>query len=145
MMDIVLSNVLLGHIFFVVCHPGDVFRCGYHGKPSLEPLHFHIVSQDFTGERMRKVYHWNSFTTGDAGDATADTCCCFAKSADSNRANMSRNSQESLDVVGFVVWSWPWHNHRSTEMKTPVKDCWGIAISAAAVAASSAVFARALP
>ncbi|CAM9127374.1 unnamed protein product [Ectocarpus fasciculatus] len=41
-----------------------VVRCGYHGIPSLEPLHLHIISQDFDSERLTKRKHWNSFTTG---------------------------------------------------------------------------------
>ncbi|CAB1108398.1 unnamed protein product [Ectocarpus sp. CCAP 1310/34] len=41
-----------------------VIRCGYHGIPSLEPLHLHIISQDFDSERLTKRKHWNSFTTG---------------------------------------------------------------------------------
>ncbi|CAM9459764.1 unnamed protein product [Pylaiella littoralis] len=40
-----------------------VVRCGYHGIPSLKPLHLHIISQDFDSERMKKRSHWNSFTT----------------------------------------------------------------------------------
>ncbi|CBN74191.1 FHA-HIT protein [Ectocarpus siliculosus] len=40
-----------------------VIRCGYHGIPSLEPLHLHIISQDFDSERLTKRKHWNSFTT----------------------------------------------------------------------------------
>ncbi|CAM9128689.1 unnamed protein product [Hapterophycus canaliculatus] len=42
---------------------GEV-RCGYHGIPSLQPLHLHIISQDFSSARMTKRKHWNSFTTG---------------------------------------------------------------------------------
>ncbi|CAM9712328.1 unnamed protein product [Scytosiphon promiscuus] len=42
---------------------GEV-RCGYHGIPSLEPLHLHIISQDFDSARMTKRKHWNGFTTG---------------------------------------------------------------------------------
>ncbi|CAN0411320.1 unnamed protein product [Ectocarpus sp. 12 AP-2014] len=41
-----------------------VIMCGYHGIPSLEPLHLHIISQDFISERLTKRKHWNSFTTG---------------------------------------------------------------------------------
>lgn len=39
-------------------------RCGYHGIPSLQPLHLHIISQDFDSVRIKKLRHYNSFTTG---------------------------------------------------------------------------------
>lgn len=40
-------------------------RCGYHGIPSLQPLHLHIISQDFDSVRIKKLRHYNSFTTGE--------------------------------------------------------------------------------
>lgn len=39
-------------------------RCGYHAIPSLQPLHIHIISQDFDSPALKKKQHWNSFTTG---------------------------------------------------------------------------------
>ncbi|CAM9273729.1 unnamed protein product, partial [Ascophyllum nodosum] len=39
-------------------------RCGYHSIPSLDPLHLHIISQDFDAPRLKRKSHWNSFTTG---------------------------------------------------------------------------------
>ncbi|CAN0225037.1 unnamed protein product, partial [Laminaria digitata] len=42
---------------------GAVRRCDYHAIPSAEPLHLHIISQDFDSSFMRKITHWNSFTT----------------------------------------------------------------------------------
>ncbi|CAN0566071.1 unnamed protein product, partial [Ectocarpus sp. 12 AP-2014] len=30
----------------------------------MEPLHMHIISQDFDSERLRMPRHWNIFTTG---------------------------------------------------------------------------------
>ena len=41
-----------------------VIRCGYHAIPSVEPLHVHIVSQDFDSPDMFRNSHWNGFTTG---------------------------------------------------------------------------------
>ena len=43
--------------------PDAVFRCGYHGVPSMKRLHLHVVSQDFDSFRMRKQHHWNTFNT----------------------------------------------------------------------------------
>ncbi|CAM9459835.1 unnamed protein product [Pylaiella littoralis] len=40
-----------------------VVRCGYHGIPSLKPLHMHIISQDFESVRMKRINHWNGYTT----------------------------------------------------------------------------------
>jgi Scavenger mRNA decapping enzyme C-term binding len=38
-------------------------RVGYHGNPSLRPLHLHVISQDLDGRAMKTLKHWNSFTT----------------------------------------------------------------------------------
>ncbi|CAN0353020.1 unnamed protein product [Ectocarpus sp. 6 AP-2014] len=38
-------------------------RIGVHAVPSMEPLHMHIISQDFDSERLRMPRHWNIFTT----------------------------------------------------------------------------------
>lgn len=43
-------------------HGGD-FRAGYHVSPSLEPLHLHVISQEFDSACLKKKKHWNSFTT----------------------------------------------------------------------------------
>jgi len=43
----------------------NVIRMGYHAIPSLQPLHLHIISNDFQGEYMKKKQHWNSFTHPD--------------------------------------------------------------------------------
>ncbi|CAN0091562.1 unnamed protein product [Ectocarpus fasciculatus] len=38
-------------------------RIGVHAIPSMEPLHMHIISQDFDSDRLRRPRHWNIFTT----------------------------------------------------------------------------------
>lgn len=43
--------------------PGLRLRLGYHSVPSLQPLHLHIVSQDFHSPALKTKKHWNSFTT----------------------------------------------------------------------------------
>ena len=36
---------------------------GYHAVPSLEPLHLHIISDDFDSDYMRTKKHWNSYVS----------------------------------------------------------------------------------
>ena len=44
--------------------PGvGTFRIGFHGIPSLTPLHLHIISTDFRSPWMKKRHHYNSFST----------------------------------------------------------------------------------
>jgi diadenosine tetraphosphate (Ap4A) HIT family hydrolase len=43
--------------------PGLHLRLGYHSVPSLQPLHLHIISQDFDSPSLKTKKHWNSFTT----------------------------------------------------------------------------------
>ncbi|KAF8821667.1 hypothetical protein IE077_001750 [Cardiosporidium cionae] len=66
------STLLRKLQFYVRCiaknlqiHDGKdvVFRCGIHAIPSLEPLHFHLISQDFQARGLKSVKHWNSFNT----------------------------------------------------------------------------------
>lgn len=42
---------------------GLKFNIGYHGIPSLNPLHIHIVSDDFDSPSLKHKKHWNSFTS----------------------------------------------------------------------------------
>eukprot|EP00904_Undaria_pinnatifida_P014032 jgi/Undpi1/975/HiC_scaffold_10.g04439.m1 len=42
---------------------GDRSTCGYHAIPSAEPLHLHIISQDFDSPWLKRPSHWISFTT----------------------------------------------------------------------------------
>ena len=54
---------------------GAALRIGYHAVPSLEPLHLHIISQDFDSPCLKNKRHWNSFTTAffiDASTAVAE-------------------------------------------------------------------------
>lgn len=44
-----------------VCGGGVPVGVGYHAIPSMEPLHIHIVSQDFHSPCLRNKKHWNSF------------------------------------------------------------------------------------
>lgn len=41
----------------------DRIQLGYHSLPSLEPLHLHIISQDFDSPCLNKKKHYNSFAT----------------------------------------------------------------------------------
>lgn len=41
----------------------NVIKIGYHGIPSLYPLHIHIVSGDFDSPCLKNKKHWNSFTS----------------------------------------------------------------------------------
>jgi len=50
--------------------PGLRLRLGYHSMPSLQPLHLHIISQDFDSPSLKTKKHWNSFTTPFFLDAT---------------------------------------------------------------------------
>lgn len=36
---------------------------GFHANPSLSPIHLHLISLDFSMKAMKKIIHWNSFTT----------------------------------------------------------------------------------
>ena len=38
-------------------------RIGFHAKPSLYPLHIHILSDDMDSPAMKNKKHWNSFTS----------------------------------------------------------------------------------
>lgn len=49
---------------------GLILRLGYHSVPSLQPLHLHIISQDFDSPSLKTKKHWNSFTTPFFLDAT---------------------------------------------------------------------------
>jgi len=45
--------------------PGsDVFKLGFHAKPSMPCLHLHVISQDLRGVGMKTRRHWSSFATG---------------------------------------------------------------------------------
>jgi len=44
------------------CGGGLPLRLGYHAVPSLEPLHLHVVSQDFNSPCLKHKKHWNSFS-----------------------------------------------------------------------------------
>eukprot|EP00899_Mesostigma_viride_P007032 jgi/Mesvir1/1632/Mv05068-RA.1 len=37
---------------------------GFHGSPSMRPLHMHVISRDMDSECLKKKRHWNSFTSG---------------------------------------------------------------------------------
>ncbi|KAK9766807.1 aprataxin-like protein [Basidiobolus ranarum] len=39
------------------------YRLGFHAIPSLQPLHMHVISQDFISPCLKNKTHWNSFTT----------------------------------------------------------------------------------
>jgi aprataxin len=39
------------------------FKVGFHALPSLKLLHLHVISQDFVSKSLKKIEHWNSFTT----------------------------------------------------------------------------------
>uniref|UniRef100_A0A1Q3FDH6 Putative fha-hit n=1 Tax=Culex tarsalis TaxID=7177 RepID=A0A1Q3FDH6_CULTA len=41
----------------------DLFRFGFHMKPSMHRLHLHVISQDFVSDRLRYKEHFNSFVT----------------------------------------------------------------------------------
>ncbi len=43
--------------------PSLRLRLGYHSVPSMQPLHLHIISQDFNSPALKTKKHWNSFTT----------------------------------------------------------------------------------
>lgn len=38
-------------------------KCGFHGLPSLDLLHLHIISDDMISEKLKSKRHYNSFTT----------------------------------------------------------------------------------
>lgn len=38
-------------------------KCGFHGIPSLDLLHLHIISDDLVSEKLKSKRHYNSFTT----------------------------------------------------------------------------------
>jgi len=44
---------------------GTKFKIGFHLKPSMEPAHLHVISQDFDSARMKTKIHWHSFTNDD--------------------------------------------------------------------------------
>ena len=43
--------------------PGLRFRLGYHSIPSLQPLHLHLISEDFHSPALKTKKHWQSFTS----------------------------------------------------------------------------------
>lgn len=43
--------------------PGLCLRLGYHSVPSMQPLHLHIISQEFDSSSLKTKKQWNSFTT----------------------------------------------------------------------------------
>ena len=45
--------------------PGTKFRVGFHLKPSMEPAHLHVISQDFVSEKLTTKQHWHTFTNDD--------------------------------------------------------------------------------
>eukprot|EP00903_Cladosiphon_okamuranus_P008221 g7914.t1 len=64
-----------------------VVRCGYHGIPSLQPLHLHIISQDFDSVRIKKLRHYNSFTTGFFAEA------CWVEARLQERGSLQLDAQ----------------------------------------------------
>jgi hypothetical protein len=40
-----------------------VFRLGFHSLPSMRQLHLHVISQDLSGEGMKKKAHYQRFVT----------------------------------------------------------------------------------
>lgn len=42
---------------------GAQLLIGYHAHPSLQPLHVHIISDDFDSPALKTQKHWNSFNT----------------------------------------------------------------------------------
>lgn len=38
-------------------------RCGFHAIQSMNPLHMHIISNDFISDCLKNKKHWNSFTS----------------------------------------------------------------------------------
>jgi aprataxin len=41
---------------------GTKFRVGFHLKPSMQPAHLHVISQDFVSEKLTTKQHWHTFT-----------------------------------------------------------------------------------
>eukprot|EP01137_Pigoraptor_chileana_P022339 Opistho-2@87166 len=39
------------------------FRMGFHGIPSMNQLHMHVISQDFDSDCLKTKQHWNSFAS----------------------------------------------------------------------------------
>eukprot|EP00899_Mesostigma_viride_P010525 jgi/Mesvir1/19474/Mv10495-RA.1 len=39
------------------------FYVGFHGSPSMKPLHMHVISRDMDSECMKSKRHWNSSTS----------------------------------------------------------------------------------
>ena len=58
-------------------------RFGFHMKPSMQPLHLHAISTDFTAPIMRTAKHWNSFTTEFFVQAEPYACALEACADDS--------------------------------------------------------------
>uniref|UniRef100_A0A0A9Y078 Aprataxin n=2 Tax=Lygus hesperus TaxID=30085 RepID=A0A0A9Y078_LYGHE len=42
---------------------GRTFRLGYHVEPSMERLHLHVISDDMNSPSLKRIRHWNKFTT----------------------------------------------------------------------------------
>ena len=38
-------------------------KCGFHAVQSMQPLHMHIISEDFDSSCLKTKKHWNSFNT----------------------------------------------------------------------------------
>ena len=57
------------HIIDTIVRPtatknsGAQFKCGFHAIQSMNPLHLHIISEDFDSPCLKNKKHWNSFTT----------------------------------------------------------------------------------
>ncbi|KAJ3417471.1 hypothetical protein HDV05_003335 [Chytridiales sp. JEL 0842] len=47
----------------LIRHASLNFRFGFHAVPSMKQLHLHVISDDMVSPCMKKIHHWNSFTT----------------------------------------------------------------------------------
>ena len=45
--------------------PETKFRVGFHLKPSMQPVHLHVISQDFVSEKLTTKQHWHTFVNNE--------------------------------------------------------------------------------
>jgi diadenosine tetraphosphate (Ap4A) HIT family hydrolase len=58
-----IADSIAQHVFSAAPRRTEIWT-GYHLRPSLHPLHIHIISTDLTyGQYHRHKKHWNSYTT----------------------------------------------------------------------------------
>ena len=64
-----LSEISTKIIDQFICKSTDSFPhkkdliCGFHSVQSMQPLHMHIISNDFQSACLKNKKHWNSFNT----------------------------------------------------------------------------------